>query len=138
MCSLLTVPANFFFIIAQGQFFKRSSLDFRVCRDYLGGCFRNAPLPTDDKALVINLLHYASQHNFAPHEHGTGLFLRLAQCLVRSECSLNSCEFDLIRWTNTKLTTEVMFIVFLLFKCACQELLTFHKKTFRTFISVYT
>lgn len=70
--------------MAQGQFFKRSSLDFRLCRDYLGGCFRNAALPTGDKALVTNLLHYASQHNFASHEHDTGLFLHLTQCLEHS------------------------------------------------------
>lgn len=94
--------------MAQGQFFKRSSIDFRLCRVYLDTCFRNAALPTSDKALVINLLHYASQHSFALHEHGTGLFLHLTQCLVHSECSLISCGFDLIKQTNINLTTKVM------------------------------
>lgn len=94
--------------MAQGQFFKRSSLDFRLCRGYLDRCFRNAALPTGDKALVISLLHCASQHNFAPDEHSTGLFLHLTHCLAHSECSLNSCGFDLIKQTNTKLITKVM------------------------------
>lgn len=94
--------------MAEGQFFKRSSLDFRLCREYLSGCFRNAALPIGDKALVISLLHYASQHNFVPHEYSTGLSQYLTQCLVHSEHSLNSCGFDLMRQTNTELTTKVM------------------------------